>query len=112
MHLFKNKNRTPDPENDRVAQFIAGQIIRWQRRTSNWVNHWINGYSRKKQRLVLILSGILVTGLLIISLIRGIWQIPLHANRNYIPPHIGEPSDTLRLKEPGNKITDSLTSKK
>lgn len=112
MNLFKNKTRIPEPENDCVARFIAGQIISWQMRTSDRLNRWINGYSRKRQRLVLILSGVLATGALIISLIPDTWQAPLRVNESYIPRHVGEPSETIRLKDPTPKTTDSSTNKK
>ncbi|MDN5286554.1 MAG: hypothetical protein JWR38_2828 [Mucilaginibacter sp.] len=112
MSIFKNQIKSQEPEDDRVAKIIAGQIIRWQAQASHRLNRWINGYSRKKQRIILMLSGILTAGALITSLTPYAGQVPLHTKGNYIPQHIGEPSERIRLKDPTNKTTDSITNKK
>jgi len=112
MRLFKNKIKPQEPENDRVAQIIAKQIIKWQTQGSNRINHWINGYSRKKQRVIVILFCILITCALLTALTPYAWQVSLHVKANYIPRHIGEPSDRIMPGHPTNKTTDSITNKK
>jgi hypothetical protein len=112
MNLFKNKTQSRDPKHDHLAQIIAGQIISWQTQASKRVNHWINGYSRKRQGLILILFGVLATCALIASLTPYAWQVPLHHKGTYLPQHIGEPSERIMPKPPINTATDSITNNK
>jgi hypothetical protein len=111
MRFLKSKPEQYGVKKDRTAALIAAQIISWQIALSRRLNHWINGYTARKQRMLLLLFFAAITGSLALSLFSDHSKMPIHQSGNYIPAHIGKPSDNV---SPGHTVgrTDSVTSKK
>jgi hypothetical protein len=93
---------------EQLATAIAASIINIQRRIAARLNKQANRITRSRQLWMLAICYILIAGALISNLLCPHKMVTTSSAKNYIPTHIGMPSELPRKTKP----TDSLTIKK
>jgi Na+/proline symporter len=93
---------------EQLATVIAGNIVKSQRRMATVLNKRANQMSSSRQLWMLAICCILVAGALISNVLWPQKMVVAGSAKNYIPTHIGMPSEMPRNTKP----TDSLTIKK
>jgi hypothetical protein len=113
MQLFKKRTETIDEGKEQLAGRIAFSIIRWQMKLSAVINKAMNKYSKTTQKKSLWLFcaiWVLITGF---NIFRSQRQVTIQAVKsNYLPAHIGKPSEIPKQTLKPVRQTDSLTIKK
>lgn len=113
MWFLKKKSEQLEPGSDRVAARIAGRIIRWQVSLAARINSRVNRYSKTGQRKFLWFFCAAWIAIVCFNFLHGLKATTIHTVQpNYLPAHIGQPSD---IPKPANRPmpqTDSLTIKK
>lgn len=112
MWFLKKKQTNDHSVNDKVAEVIAGRIVKWQRNASQRLNQRVRRYSKESQMqwfwlfcglaLIALVSSVLITS--------RFAQMPRIRN-SALPVHIGQSSDGPP-KPHSLKKTDSLNHQK
>ncbi|MCR8561946.1 hypothetical protein KXD93_30105 [Mucilaginibacter sp. BJC16-A38] len=113
MRFLNNKREGGDPGAERTASRIAAQIIRWQISVAAKINRRVNRYTKAGQRKFLwVFCAVWIAGICFNFFHAQQTTTIRKVRPDYLPVHIGQPSD---IPEPDKKPiprTDSLTIKK
>lgn len=113
MRFLNKKREEGNPGAERTATRIAAQIIRWQISIAAKINQRANRYTKAGQRKFLWVFCAVWIAVICFNFFHARETPPIRSVRpNYLPVHIGQPSD---IPEPDKKPilrTDSLTIKK
>ncbi|QHS55218.1 hypothetical protein GWR56_06565 [Mucilaginibacter sp. 14171R-50] len=112
MWFLKKKQANEHSVNDKVAEMIAGRIVKWQRNASQRLNQRVRRYSKESQlRWFWLFCGLALMALICSVLITSrLAQMPRIRN-SALPVHIGQSSDGPP-KPHSLKKTDSLNHQK
>ena len=112
MWFLKKKQANDHSANDKVAEVVAGRIVKWQRNASQRLNQRVCRYSKESQlrwfwlfcglALIALISSVLITSRLA--------QMPRIRN-SALPVHIGQSSFGPPKRRDLTK-TDSLNHQK
>ncbi|WDF78990.1 hypothetical protein PQ469_03090 [Mucilaginibacter sp. KACC 22773] len=113
MQFLNKKREEGDPGAERIAARIAAQIIRWQISVVTTINRRVNRYTKAGQRKFLWMFCAVWIAVICFNFFHAQQTTTIGKVRpDYLPIHIGQPSD---IPEPDKKPilrTDSLTIKK
>jgi hypothetical protein len=112
MRLFNRKPESAAPGTDQIAARIANHIIKWQLALSRKVNKQVNRYTKACQKRLLWIFCAAWAVVIGLNFFQSRKKAAMRTvEPNYLPAHIGRPSD---IPEPSTKLkkrTDSLTIK-
>jgi len=101
MTFFKRNKKALSEAGNRVFDSLNSRILKFQSRLANWLNSWINRFTRRGQQRIfwafILFSVCGISARLIVSITR---------------PDISKPGPLYTLPKIHLKRTDSLTTKK
>jgi hypothetical protein len=107
--MKQDKEQPTNEGTEQLANVIAGNIVKTQRRLAAVLNKRINRMSKPHQICLLVISCTIIAVALISSLLWPDGKLAMNSSsKNYLPTHIGMASEMPQKTKP----TDSLTIKK
>lgn len=113
MRFLNKKREEGNPGAERTANRIAAHIIRWQITVATIINRRLNRYTKAGQRKFLWVFCAAWIVVICFNFFHA-QQTPTIRNvkSNYLPVHIGQPSDIPEKDKKPTPATDSSTIKK
>lgn len=110
MWFFKKQQPKENPAQERLATFIAGRVVRWQRAAAGRLNGRARRYEKAAQLRWFWLFCLLASAAIICSVLLTSRKSTLpHIRSSVLPVHIGQRSEGVPKKTA--IPTDSLTHK-
>jgi hypothetical protein len=112
MNFLKRNIQRPNAAGDELARTIADRIIRSQQLIAAKMNRYFNGFSKQRQKwLLLIFCGSSAAWLICCLLVPNHKMAMKMPGNAYQTVHIGMPSE-IPPKPAQSKTNDPLTNKK
>jgi hypothetical protein len=92
--MTRNNQHRSSAAKEELARAIALKIIKWQSGLATFLNAWINHFSKKQQRWLLAAFCTLFAAGLVLCLLEPYGKtVMTNPDSNYMPIHIGLPSE-------------------
>jgi hypothetical protein len=104
-------NQIPNRITDKVATYLANQIIRAKYYLAQSLNQWFNAYPAPLKKKILVAAGLLFSIVLVGGAFSSTYTMP-GLSQNFTSAHIGQSSDLPKPKFYKRQLIDSLTIKK
>ncbi len=104
-------NQITNRVTEKVAAYLANQIIRAKCHLAQCLNQWFNAYTVRLKKRILIGAGLVLSIVLVGSAFSPSYTLP-RLSQNYTSAHIGQSSDLPKPNLSKRQLTDSLTIKK